>query len=117
MKRSLANGVALLSTAVATAAAPVVQRPNIILFLVDDMGWQDTSVPFWSELTANNCKYETPNMEALAAKGMKFTQAYASSISSSASSILCTKLIRNSVRLSLWRSSRMRKSSSLCSAR
>ena len=23
------------------------QKPNIIIFLVDDMGWQDTSVPFW----------------------------------------------------------------------
>ena len=22
------------------------QRPNIILFMVDDMGWQDTSLPF-----------------------------------------------------------------------
>ena len=23
------------------------KRPNIILFMVDDMGWQDTSLPFW----------------------------------------------------------------------
>ena len=23
--------------------------PNIILFFVDDMGWQDTSVPFWKK--------------------------------------------------------------------
>lgn len=23
-------------------------RPNIILFLVDDMGWQETSLPFWT---------------------------------------------------------------------
>ena len=26
-------------------------RPNIIFFLVDDMGWQDTSLPFWTEKT------------------------------------------------------------------
>ncbi|MCH1440857.1 MAG: hypothetical protein L7W43_14435, partial [Rubripirellula sp.] len=25
--------------------------PNIVLFLVDDMGWQDTSVNFGSEVT------------------------------------------------------------------
>lgn len=56
--------------------------PNIILFLVDDMGWQDTSVPFWEQKTAANEKFETPNMERLAAQGMKFTQAYACSISS-----------------------------------
>ena len=58
------------------------KRPNILLFLVDDMGWQDTSVPFWEQKTAYNEIYETPNMERLARKGMKFTQAYANSISS-----------------------------------
>ncbi|MDR2921330.1 MAG: sulfatase [Tannerella sp.] len=58
------------------------QRPNIILFLVDDMGWQDTSLPFWKEKTPYNEIYETPNMERLAKQGMMFTQAYASSISS-----------------------------------
>jgi len=29
-------------------------KPNIILFLVDDLGWQDTSVPFWKETTHFN---------------------------------------------------------------
>lgn len=50
--------------------------------MVDDMGWQDTSVPFWTQRTPNNAKYETPNMERLARQGMLFTQAYASPISS-----------------------------------
>lgn len=63
-------------------AAEQQSRPNIILFLVDDMGWQDTSVPFWEQRTSSNEKFETPNMERLAAQGMKFTQAYACSISS-----------------------------------
>ena len=63
--------------------APVTdKRPNIILFLVDDMGWQDTSLPFWTQKTHYNELYETPNMERLARQGMMFTQAYASSISS-----------------------------------
>ncbi len=52
-------------------------RPNIILFLVDDMGWQDTSEPFYSERTPFNARYRTPAMERLAAGGVKFTQAYA----------------------------------------
>ena len=56
--------------------------PNIILFLVDDMGWQDTSVPFWIEKTPFNARYKTPNMERLAAEGMKFTQAYATAVCS-----------------------------------
>ncbi|UBM59045.1 sulfatase [Marinilongibacter aquaticus] len=55
-------------------------RPNIIMFMVDDMGWQDTSVPFWEKLTQNNGKYKTPNMARLAAKGVKFTQAYATPV-------------------------------------
>ena len=66
--------------AVADNSTP--QRPNIIFFLVDDMGWQDTSVPFWTQKTMYNERYETPNMERLARQGMLFTQAYASSISS-----------------------------------
>jgi arylsulfatase A-like enzyme len=53
------------------------KKPNIIFFLVDDMGWQETSVPFWTEKTELNKRYKTPAMETLAAKGMKFTQAYA----------------------------------------
>lgn len=58
------------------------KRPNIILFLVDDMGWEDTSLPFWTQKTHYNQMYETPNMERLSQQGMMFTQAYASSISS-----------------------------------
>ena len=61
-------------------AQVVNQKPNIIFFLVDDMGWQDTSVPFWDKRTPSNAKFHTPNMERLAASGVKFTQAYANSI-------------------------------------
>ncbi len=45
-------------------------RPNIILFLVDDMGWMDSSA-YGSKY------YDTPNMERLARRGMLFTDAYA----------------------------------------
>lgn len=58
------------------------QRPNILLFMVDDMGWQDTSLPFWTEKTPYNERYHTPNMERMAQMGTMFTSAYASSISS-----------------------------------
>src|SRR5690606_2855037 len=54
-------------------------RPNIIFFLVDDMGWTDTSVPFWKEKVSNNGYFKTPNMERLAAQSLVFTQAYSSS--------------------------------------
>lgn len=59
------------------------QSPNIIFFLVDDMGWQDTSVPFYNNTrTALNQRYHTPNMERLAEMGVRFTQAYACAVSS-----------------------------------
>lgn len=80
-------GKTLLFLLLFSACNPVVQQknntsPNIILFMVDDMGWQDTSVPFWSEKTKWNRMYHTPNMERLAEEGMKFTSAYAQSICS-----------------------------------
>tara|TARA_R110002049_G_scaffold68233_3_gene176960 strand:+ start:10183 stop:11745 length:1563 start_codon:yes stop_codon:yes gene_type:complete len=60
----------------------VSSQPNIVLFFVDDMGWQDTSVPFWKQRTPYNDLYQTPNMERLAKEGMKFTQAYATAVCS-----------------------------------
>ena len=56
--------------------------PNIVVFMVDDLGWQDTSVPFWNKKTPFNQLYKTPNMERLAKEGMKFTQAYATPVCS-----------------------------------
>ncbi|MBP7275276.1 MAG: sulfatase-like hydrolase/transferase [Kiritimatiellae bacterium] len=58
------------------------ERPNIIMFLVDDMGWQDCSLPFHYTggafiRTALNNQYRTPNMEALAARGLRFSNAAA----------------------------------------
>lgn len=59
------------------------KQPNIIMFLVDDMGWQDTSVPFCNdEQTPLNKRFHTPNMERLAEMGVRFDNAYACAISS-----------------------------------
>ncbi len=57
-------------------------RPNVLVYIVDDWGWQDTSVPFWSQKTRWNDFFQTPNLEKLASTGMKFTQAYACSVCS-----------------------------------
>ncbi len=57
-------------------------KPNIVFFFVDDMGWQDTSEPFWTKTTEMNKRYHTPNMEKLADQGVKFTQAYACAVCS-----------------------------------
>lgn len=62
--------------------------PNIIVFLVDDMGLMDTSVPFLTDTAGNpvrhplNDYYQTPNMEQLARQGIRFTNFYAHSVCS-----------------------------------
>ena len=50
------------------------KKPNIVFFFVDDMGWQDTSEPFWTQVTKLNKRYRTPNMVKLADQGVKFTR-------------------------------------------
>ena len=55
-----------------TSFAGSTHNPNVILFLVDDMGWSDLGV-YGSDF------YETPNIDALADKGVRFTDAYAAS--------------------------------------
>ena len=77
-------------------------RPNIILFMVDDMGWEDTSLPFWKQKTTYNELFETPNMEHLASQGMMFTQAYASSISSPSRCSLMTGANASRHRVTNW---------------
>ncbi|NWK55070.1 sulfatase-like hydrolase/transferase [Verrucomicrobiaceae bacterium N1E253] len=77
-------------------------RPNIVFFLVDDMGPQDTSVPFNLDAEGAPKKYNfnnfyiTPNMETLASQGMRFTNAYAQSVCSPTRTGLMTG--RNSAR-------------------
>lgn len=53
------------------------QQKNILIFLVDDLGWQDVSLPFADSVTHWNRLYRTPNLVKLAARGVKFTHAYA----------------------------------------
>jgi arylsulfatase A-like enzyme len=74
------KAVVFLAALLVNAAAA---RPNLLVFLVDDMGWQDTSRPFLHDAAGKpvttdlNRRYRTPHMESLAARGMIFTRAYA----------------------------------------
>lgn len=52
-----------------TSCAFEEQKPNIILFFIDDLGWTDLSC-YGSDL------YETPHIDKLASEGVKFTNAY-----------------------------------------
>jgi arylsulfatase A-like enzyme len=60
--------MAALARRPSLAVAQTDARPNIILILVDDMGWSDIG-SFGSEIP-------TPNLDALASRGVRFTQFY-----------------------------------------
>lgn len=53
-------------------SAEAATRPNIVFILADDLGWRDVGC-FGSTF------YETPNIDRLAARGVRLTQAYAAS--------------------------------------
>ncbi len=61
------------------AATTTADRPHIVVAMIDDLGWQDVSVPFAAEATPFNQRYRTPNLERLAARGTIFTDGYAAS--------------------------------------
>mgnify|MGYP003662969388 CR=1 FL=1 len=61
------NFLVVFSTAACAADS---RRPNVIFFLVDDWGWTGANC-FGSDL------YETPNIDRLAAEGVRFTDGYA----------------------------------------
>ncbi len=46
------------------------QKPNFLIFLVDDLGWSDLGIQ-------GSKFYETPNIDALANSGVRFTDGYA----------------------------------------
>lgn len=81
--KNIFPGILLLS-------APLVaqERPNVIVFLVDDMGLMDTSLPFLTDADGSpvryplNDWYQTPNMERMARQGIRFSTFYAQSVSS-----------------------------------
>jgi arylsulfatase A-like enzyme len=64
-----AYSVTLTLTAIAQQSK---SKPNIIVILADDLGWKDLSC-------YGSTFYETPNLDALATKGVKFTNGYATS--------------------------------------
>ena len=75
MKAITVGAVAALVLGIATgagaASAPSAKRPNVIVILADDLGYGDTGV-YGSKIV------KTPNIDALAADGVRFTQGYVS---------------------------------------
>lgn len=65
-RRDLLSGAA----GVRAAAAAAARRPNIVLIMADDLGYECLGC-------YGGSSYKTPNLDRLAAGGVRFTQAYA----------------------------------------
>ena len=60
--------VALLMGNLAALNAAAAEKPNILVILADDLGWSD--------LGCYGGEIRTPNLDSLAADGLRFTQFY-----------------------------------------
>ena len=92
MKRTLAPILSLVTVLLLAAltALHAATRPNLIVFIADDIAWEDYGC-------YGNKAARTPNIDALAAKGRRYTQAIltASSCSPSRSSIITGRYPHN----------------------
>ena len=73
-------GAVILAFAASTAPLSANDRPNIVIILADDMGYSDMG-SFGSEI-------QTPNLDALAQEGVRFTQFYTHASCSPTRSVL-----------------------------
>ena len=100
MKLKHLTGLSLLAPSVAFAA----QKPNIVFFIVDDMGWVDSSVAYGEQVYPNNMRYNTPNMQRLASQGVMLTNAYACPVSTPTRTSLLTGVNAAHSRITNWTS-------------
>ena len=63
---------ALLLIPLASTSPAESPRPNVVFILADDLGWRDLGC-------YGSTFYQTPHIDALARRGLRFTQAYAAS--------------------------------------
>ena len=60
----------------AATVAAAEERPNVVMFFIDDLGWTDVGY-MYDYLGRSERYYETPNIDRLAQQSTMFTNAYA----------------------------------------
>lgn len=106
MKRRATGILAIIAalgiSAWGSARAAANSKPNIILFLVDDLGWTGPGC-YGSDL------HETPHVDRLAAEGVRFTNAYAASpVCTPTRASIQTGLHPARLHMTIWRESATR---------
>ncbi len=101
--RLLAVLCALLPAGAAPSSGAQPQRPpNFVFILADDLGWADLAI-YGSDL------HETPNLDRLAAQGLRFTDAYAAApVCSPTRASLMTGKYPARLRMTIWREGALR---------
>ena len=69
LMRSLILALALTGSCLVSVFSPAAERPNIVFFLVDDLGKMDLSIE-------GSTFYETPNIDSIAKAGIRFDHGY-----------------------------------------
>lgn len=80
------------------------QKPNIVFFLVDDMGWVDSSVQYGDSLYPYNLRFNTPNMQRLAGKSVVMENAYACPVSTPTRTSIMTGMNAAHTNITNWTS-------------
>jgi arylsulfatase A-like enzyme len=87
----LMSTTAMVVLGAGLAAGQSQRPPNIVFFLTDDQGWTETSVQMDPNIPESKSDfYQTPNLEALAAAGMRFSNAYSQPMCSQARAAIQT---------------------------
>src|SRR4051794_35159928 len=86
----------VFSSHVSIRAADVARPLNIVLILADDLGWADVGCQ-GADL------HETPNIDRLAAQGLRFSNAYAASVCSPTRAALLTGKHNARLGITVWR--------------
>jgi len=71
LKRKFLASLSVSVTCLVTSSSVAAEQPNFVFLLVDDLGWADVAC------NNDDSFYETPNIDALAKSGMRFSNGYA----------------------------------------
>ena len=91
----------VLAVQVVDAADSDSAHPNVVLIVADDLGWADLAC-YGGDL------HETPNLDRMARRGVRFTDAYAASICSPSRAALLTGKHYARLHMTIWREGSLR---------